>query len=234
MSALLSPDLIATRRRGDELKLAPLSAADRERAIEIAQEILYALGGLLGSTEEEVELCLGGIECTTREKKLKTALERLALSNSTFEAPTELAPVELRRMVFEEAARARAEMREKFDRKLVLSQVGERVGATREELERALFSDLKGAAELRAAPALSAEALVAMYEEAQLLGVFLRAVRVRARLRLENPAEVRKLFWKLKFRELLFRLEERGPGEYELQLEGPSSLLVSSTRYGLR
>ncbi|OQX67858.1 MAG: hypothetical protein B6A08_13430 [Sorangiineae bacterium NIC37A_2] len=234
MSALLSPDLIATRRRGDELKLAPLSAADRERAIEIAQEILYALGGLLGSTEEEVELCLGGIECTTREKKLKTALERLALSNSTFEAPTELAPVELRRMVFEEAARARAEMREKFDRKLVLSQVGERVGATREELERALFSDLKGAAELRAAPALSAEALVAMYEEAQLLGVFLRAVRVRARLRLENPAEVRTLFWKLKFRELLFRLEERGPGEYELQLEGPSSLLVSSTRYGLR
>lgn len=234
MSALLSPDLISTRRRGDELKLAPLSAADRERAIEIAQEILFALGGLLGSTEEEVELCLGGIECSSREKKLKLALERLALSNSSFEAPSELAPVELRRMIFEEAARARVELRENFDRRLVLQAIAERVGASVEQLDRALFSDLKGAAELRVAPAFSAEDLVATYEEAQLLGVFLRAVRVRARLRLESPADVRQLFWKLKFRELLFRLEERGSGEYELELDGPTSLLVSSTRYGLR
>lgn len=231
---MLSPDLIPVKRRGEELKLAALSAKDRERALELSQEISFALSDLVGRTQEEVELVLAGIECSAREKKLKAGLVKLALDAAHFDAQSELAPVEIRRLVFERAARARAELGEQFDRDALLAEVARGLSVAPQDLEKTLFSDLKGAAELRAAPEWRAEELVSDYIEAQLLSVFLRAVRVRAFLRLQEPSEVRGLFRKLKFRELLFRLEEERPGLYRLELEGPSAMLASSTRAGLR
>lgn len=231
---MLSPDLVQTRRRGEELKLVSFTAGDRERATELSREILYALSGLVGRTEEEVDLVLAGIECSPKDKKLLAGLTKLALDAVSFESNSELVPLDLRRLVFERAARERIRLGEGFDRGLLLSEIAREISTSVEELERALFADLKGAAELRHAPTIDAEALVETYIEAQLLSVFLRAVRVRAFLRLESPSEVRHLFWKLKFRQLLFRLEDEGEGNYRLELEGPSSLLISSTRYGLR
>lgn len=231
---MLGPDLIQTRRKADELKLVPLTPADRERALELSREILFALEGLVGRTEEEVEMALAGIECLPKDKKLREGLIKLALDSVSFESSSELVPAEARKLVFERAAAARIRLGAAFDRDNLLAEVAVELSSTPQDLERALFSDLKGAAELREVPRVGAEALVETYAEAQLLGIFLRAVRVRAFLRLENPADVRHLFWKLKFRELLFRLEEEAPGAYRLELEGPSSLLASSTRYGLR
>jgi len=63
--------------------------------------------------------------------------------------------------------------------------------------------------------------------------VLLRAVRIEAEVRASRPDAYRELFRKLKFRQLLFRIEPLAGGGYRLEIDGPMSLFGATTKYGL-
>jgi predicted nuclease of restriction endonuclease-like RecB superfamily len=96
-----------------------------------------------------------------------------------------------------------------------------------------LYADLRSAQRLESAPPHSAAALVTDYELTQVQSVLLRAVRIEAEVRAARPDAYRELFRKLKFRQLLFRIEPLEAGGYRLEIDGPMSLFGATTKYGL-
>jgi predicted nuclease of restriction endonuclease-like RecB superfamily len=81
---------------------------------------------------------------------------------------------------------------------------------------------------------LNADSLIEIYDVAQLQAVLLRAVQVRAWVECASVETYRDIFKKLKFRRLLFRIEENPGQGYRIDIDGPFSLFDSVTKYGLQ
>jgi hypothetical protein len=223
---------------GDELKLAGLSGRTRSRAIELAETYLAVARDHVGRTRGAFEQSCDDVSTSPRERKLSLGLRKLVEDRCAFEVDERVDARELRRTVFLEAsARRRAlALGEVFDRDALLADVaGARgLGETPGDILRGLYADLPEAAVLTAAPAGSGETLVDGYDLAQAQAVLLRATRVTAEVRCQNPAAYRYLFGKIKFHRLLFTLHRLGDGGFRVELSGPYALFSSVTKYGLQ
>lgn len=234
---MLAPEHVRARRRGDQLKLVPLTGADRERAGEFAEALLQTTRAEIGRVREEVELAWAALAPEPRDQQLFDGLVKLVSDACEFGAPLELEPAELRRRVFALASVRRRELPEgaALDREGLLAEIGAELGTTAEALERALYADLKGAQRLEAVEAgLTAESLVETYELGQLQAALLRAVRVTLLVRCRSAQGYRRLFHKLKFQRLLYRVEPQADGSHRIEVDGPFSLFESVTKYGLQ
>jgi predicted nuclease of restriction endonuclease-like RecB superfamily len=232
---MLPPELTRARKREGKLTLTALSAAERARAIEVSEALLSVTRGAIGCDREEVEAGWAGIDVAAKERKLLAALTHLVETRSEFSAPASAEPEQVRRRVFELAALRRSQLGEGelFRREDVLGEVAGELGLSAEALEQALYADLRSAQKLARCSVPSAGALVADYELTQVQSVLLRAVRIEAEVRAKSPDAYRELFRKLKFRQLLFRIEPLPGGGYRLDIDGPMSLFGATTKYGL-
>jgi uncharacterized protein len=232
---MLPPELTRARKREGKLTLTPLSAAERARATELAQALLEVTRAGLGQEREEVEAGWASVPAAAKERKLLLGLTHLVESRSEFTAPSGLEPESVRRAVFERAARLRAALPpgERLERDAVLQAVADELQTTPPELEAALYADLRSAQRLQRSLPTNAAGLVADYELVQVQSILLRAVRIRAEVRGASPDAYRELFRKLKFRQLLFRIEPLDGGGYGLDIDGPLSLFGATTKYGL-
>ena len=232
---MLPPELVRARRSGDALRLTRVTPAERQRARELSEDLISTCRAMVDQSEEELGQALSAVERSPREEKLFQGLKKLTLDACDLGAGTEMDAVLLRKLLFTEASRARFELSpgEQLRRDTVLLRVAESQGLTAAQLDEALFADLKGAARLRAAPELTPEELVSRWELAQVQGILLRAVRLEVRLRARSPLVLRSLLSRLRFRQLLLRVEDEGEGKYRLLIDGPFSLVDSVTRYGL-
>jgi predicted nuclease of restriction endonuclease-like RecB superfamily len=232
---MLPPELVRARRRGDSLELQKFPTAERRRALEMAEELLAFMRGAEGMSLDEVTELLGAVDRTSKEEKLFLGLKKLLLDEAEFGAAAVADPVALRRALFGRASQARRELAvgASLDRAALLAEVAQGFDITVAAAEEGLFSDSKGAALLTRVPGLAPVELVERYELAQLQGVLLRAVRVTVRLCAASPEVYRSLFRKLKFRQLLYRLSREEPG-YRIEIDGPFSVIESTTRYGLQ
>lgn len=233
---MLSSDLVRVRRRGEELHLTTIKGTERPEIEGIALGILNILETSVGQTWDEVAESLGAVERSPRHEKVWAGLKKLALDDSQFGMPLDVDARSLRTQVFDLASclRKAATPDRPFSREEVLGKVATELGVDAAEVEEGLFSDLKGAARLTSVTKLSPEGLVERYELAQIQGILLRAVRLRVLVECSGPDQARFLFQKLKFRQLLFRVEPVDGGLYELTIEGPFSLFDSVTKYGLQ
>jgi predicted nuclease of restriction endonuclease-like RecB superfamily len=151
-----------------------------------------------------------------------------------FDTGEDAHPEAVRRDVFTRASATRAALAaaERFDRSAVLAEVARARGTSAEEIERALFADLRGSHVLVAFERMSGPALVASYERAQAQAVLLRAVQVRAVVHCTSPHALRALFHRLKFLRLLHTVSRLGD-DLRIVIDGPFSLFESVTKYGL-
>jgi predicted nuclease of restriction endonuclease-like RecB superfamily len=232
---VIGPDLVRARKRNGTLSLPAMSPAARERAHALAEQVLAVISGCLGQTRSVVEEELSGLESTPPEKKLLSALKKLALDDSAFDGNAALDAPGLRREVFSRAALARQALAPgaHFDRNAVLSQVAAELNLTPEALESGLYSDLRSAERLLKAPSYDAEGLLVRHARAEVQAVLLCSVRVVAHVRCASAEQYRALFHKLKFRQLMFQLSAEAGGGYRIEIDGPYSLFESVTKYGL-
>lgn len=233
---MLGPELVRARRRGDKLHVSELSSKDRNDALALASLLLDTVRDAGDSSREDLSEALAQIPRTSRQEKLLLGLKKLVLDHCEFAHPLSGQAVSVRQAVFTAAAETRRNLglSENFDRQQVLAKVARGLNLEAAQVETALFADLKNSQRLLAPPALSPELLVAEYELAQVQGVLLRASRVTAEIECFGPDELRALFSKLKFRNLLFRIEPLGETTYRVEMEGPFSLFESVTKYGLQ
>ncbi len=234
---MLTADLVRARRRGGKLHLTPLSGRLRLRALELAERYLQLARMSVGKSREELDELCRAVPAPGNERKVAQGLLKLVLDRCEFETEAEIDPRALRQAVFVAAAarRREAERAEHFDREAVLAATAGTQGLSPARLEGLLYADLRAAQRLLSFNGTSAERLVADYELAGEQAVLLRALRVSVAIEIASPLTLRRLFSKLKFLRLLFRLESRdGPGRYRLEIDGPASLYRASTRYGLQ
>jgi uncharacterized protein len=232
---VIGPDLVRVRRKNGALVLPKPSADAMLRARALAEQVLSALTGLVSETRLVVEETLDELESTPQEKKLLSALRKLALDDSVFDGNAALDAPTLRREVFERAALARQQLAigARFERDLVLAESAASLGIAPEALEAGLYADLRSAERLLKAPPYDADGLLLRHARAEVQAVLLCSVRVVADVRCATPDQYRTLFQKLKFRQLLFRLSARAEGGYRIEIDGPYSLFESVTKYGL-
>ncbi|MES1184114.1 MAG: DUF790 family protein [Myxococcales bacterium] len=232
---MLPPELTRARKREGKLTLTPLSAAERARAAEVGEALLTVTRAGLGCDREEVEASWAAVPVAAKERKLLLGLTHLVESSSEFTSPVGVEPEAVRRAVFGRAAEMRAELGpgEYLDRAQVLARAAEELGISSEQIDEALYADLRSAQRLERCPVHNPSALVSEYELVQVQSVLLRAVRIEAEVRAARPDAYRELFRKLKFRQLLFRIEPLDDGGYRLEIDGPMSLFGATTKYGL-
>lgn len=231
----MSSEHVRVRRDKDRLLLLELSAKQRARATELAEQFLIAAEAHVGKTRGQLGDALALVELRPTERRLAEGLKKLVDDAIEFEQVAVAEPAVLRSEVFLRAAAARraASLETPFDRVRVLAESAEALGLQAAELEPALYADLRSAHRVIALPALDAASLVAEYESAQVKALLLRAVSVVAEVRCGNPDAYRALFQKLKFRQLLFQLEPLTGSGYRITIDGPFSLFEAVTKYGL-
>jgi len=232
---MLPPELTRARKREGKLTLSPLSAAERARATELGELLLAVTRAGLGRDREEVEASWAAVPVAVKERKLLLGLTHLVEARSEFTSPAGVEPDAVRRAVFTHAARMRAALGpgEYLERGLVLARAAEDLGVAVEVIDESLYADLRSAQRLERCAVHDSRALVAEYELTQVQSVLLRAVRIDAEVRAGRPDAYRELFRKLKFRQLLFRIEPLDAGGYRLEIDGPMSLFGATTKYGL-
>ncbi len=233
---MLTAEHVRAIRKKGELKLTKLDEAMRERAKEIAATYLDIFRAHYGRTREELEEALDAVELEPRERVLARGLKKLLEDRAIFEALDAIDPVELREELFKNAAASRKTMTDddRFDRKKVIAEAAERRSTTPEEIERALFSDLRSAQALENVEAVAPEVLVAEWIRGQTQAVLLRAVDVKVDIECSSPAAYRAIFRRLKFLRLLYTLEKSEDEEYyRLHIDGPFSLFEQVTKYGI-
>lgn len=237
---MLTAELVRVRRDAGkgELRVVPLSARMRPRALELAQTLLDLVREHLGRPREELEEAIAAVTTTPAERTILAGLDKLIEDRCEFDAPAGPPPEELRSEVFLRAAALRraaaGNLAETFDRQAVLAAVAQERGLGPEEIERGLYADLRGAHLLLRLMPVTAQELVDGYDTAQAQAVLLRAVRLLVEVHCASAAAYRALFRKLKFLRLLYRIQPLPAGGYRIEIDGPFSLFESVTKYGLQ
>jgi uncharacterized protein len=233
---MLTSDLVRATRRGGLLHVTPLGGKQRERAEELAQTYLDLALAHVGAAHHELKAAWAAVEVASREVKLAAGLTKLIEDACELEAESQIEPRQLRSELFSAAAAARRALaeHEPFERKALLERVGQPHALTPEQVEQALYSDLKSEHRLLRAPEMSPEQLLSRYDLAQLQAVLLKAVKVSAQISCATPEGYREIFRKLKFRRLMFEIRRETSGGYRIDIDGPFSLFESVTKYGLQ
>lgn len=233
---MLTTDLLRVRRRGGRVEPRYLRGADAARALGLAQSLGAVFAASVGRTRDELELALGGVEVGARDRLVGLGLRKLLADRGTFEVRSTLDPATVRRHVFAAAALAHREegLREGFHRRAVLERVAAELGTTADELDAALFADLRGSERLTAFEPTTPEALVERYNVGLAQAVLLRATRVIVELPTQPPQRYRRIFRAARFHGLLHVVRARPAGGYSIELEGPFALFEASQRYGLK
>lgn len=229
---MLTAELVKVRRKGDELVLAKLDAEERRGGVALADDLVRVAHEHVGRTRAELDEELDAIPIAAKDRKLGDGLRKLLEDACELDADERAPAEDVRREVFLRAAelhRAGA-----FDRAAVLAEIGARRGLEGEDVERALYADLRAAHVLREVAVASGETLVARYEASRAQAVLLRAVRVTVLVLCASPAAYRALFRRLKFLQLLATIHAVPGGGYRLEIDGPMSLFEATTKYGLK
>ena len=107
---MIGPDLVRVRKKNGALLLAQAIPEAALRARALAEQVLLVLSGAVNETRSVVEEALYELESTPQEKKLLSALRKLALDDSVFDGNAALDAPSLRREVFARAALARQDL----------------------------------------------------------------------------------------------------------------------------
>jgi len=229
---VLTADLASVRRRGDELRLAPVDARVRARVEALAATYGALARGAVGRAREDVEAAFREITVPATERRLAGAVLKLVRDGCVFEESDAEDSTALRRELFRRASAARRAGA--FERAAVVAALAAERAASPAAIDAGLFADRPGAQKLLAVEVESPARLAAGFELAQAQAVLLRAVKVTATVRARDAATYRRLFRRLKFLRLLPTIARVEGGGYRLEIDGPFSLFQAVTRYGLQ
>jgi uncharacterized protein len=248
---VLTADLVLARIYKGEVKPRYIDAEDPDK-LALAEALIAIFGGHEGRPRHELDAELDELVGTGTDFLLHRALAKLLFDRCTFDTESKVEPEKLRQRVFDAAADAyRRPLAAKvhsegeqhlfhFDRDGVLTATAaalaeaEDVELTPADVERGLYADLKDEQLLQEWKPCRPRWLLERYNVALAQGVLLRASELSIRLGKQPAKRQRELFRKIKFFQLLHRVESDGKGGWTIRLDGPVSLFKASGKYGVR
>jgi len=235
---VLTGDLVRARVSGKTIH--PVRVDPDQRAlVEVAEALCEAfqVAATERATRSELEETVDTVVEGRPRPKLTKGLAKLLFDRTQFEVAGQLAPAELRKIVFEHARTVGPLALEPgpFQRPVaqdVFEAVGEALGIAASEVSDTLYADLKQNQRIESFDARDADWLLHRYNVAQVQALLLRALELRVHLTDPTAARMRQLFRQVKFHRLLHRAR-RVDDTLEVVLDGPTSLFSQSTRYGM-
>jgi predicted nuclease of restriction endonuclease-like RecB superfamily len=190
-----------------------------------------------GWNRGEISAQLRDIEGVDTDHKITKGLAKLLLDKGEWDTISPIDPAELRQRVFVRAAAEAPLARNPgpTGRRVaadVLAAIAAELDTTEAVVTKALYADLKDENVLIKCALPSPEGLLHRYNTALVQAVLLKATWLRVELTETNPKYVRQLMRFLKFHQLMYRIESQNG--LTIQVDGPQSLLKSSTRYGMQ
>ncbi len=157
----------------------------------------------------------------------------------TFQTESVIPPEALRSQVFTTASRLwqdAAAQNRSFDRSAVLNLLQTQLPQqlTTDQIENALFADLKSEQRLAAFAEPTAERLIDRYNVALAQSVLLKSTRLELTLRGESPQRYRQLFRAIKFHRLIATAAPAAADQCVFRIDGPLSLFAATQKYGLQ
>ncbi len=229
---MLTADLALARRRGNSLELIAVDKKRRATLTEMGLALLEVFRKCEGESRESLERAYRAVDAGPRDVKLRDGLIKLLEDETTFETLVDIDPERVRETVF--SASTRAWRDGTFTREAVLAAAAAELGVALAHVEPALFGDLRGAQTIVKAPNLSLETLTTRFIDGQAQAVLLRATQIRVTFDALPAAAVRELYRRLRFLQLLFRVDKLPPSSYEWHIDGPLSMFQAGTRYGTK
>lgn len=237
---MLTTDLLRARIVKGRIQPAYLDTADPAN-LDLARQMIEIFHHHVERSRGELKAELRDFLGTGTAFLLHRGLAKLLEERCRFVAEAPIDPPRLRREVFEAAARAWGQAdgpgAYRFPREEALTAVGDALQLSPRSLEASLYADLRDEEILRELAAVEPDWLLRRYNVALAQGVLLRATSLRIELAPQPPRVATALFRRIKFFQLLHRIEacpEGPPGTWRIELDGPLSLFKSSQRYGLR
>lgn len=235
---MLTADLIRARVVKGEVR--PRYVATNEADVRaLAQVMADTFRAHLGKRRVDLDDALTTLTGEGTDYLLHRGLAKLLFDRSTYEVRSPIDPVDLRRAVFEAAAKVHPAVRtadalHPVTRADVLAEVAALLGVEVAAVEHGLFADLDDEQVMTAAPEIEGEALVQRYNVALAQAALLRATRLVVHLDEGDPARYRQLFRWVKFYRLIHKAERAEGGGWLLTLDGPVSVFQQSNKYGLQ
>ena len=232
---MLPSDLLISRYEGNAI--VPKRLTITPENLKKAQTLIDCFTSFQGQTRAELTQQLQELEGDQTDYRLQRGLAHLLhQSFSTFDTISPLDPVELRQLVFEEAAKTSPSLkRTQQTLKTIALSLSEKLNKEIlvEDIDKGLYADRKDNQILTAFDAPSPEALLHRYNLSQVQGLFYRAHRVVIQAYRNDPGEYKLLFRYIKLFRLMAYIEGEADLGFTLTLDGPTSLFQASTRYGL-
>lgn len=228
---MLTNDLVRARTKKGQVYPDYLDATSPE-ALERAEGLVEIFSAKIGAARSEIDGAVDEVVGYGTDFVLWRGLAKLLYDRSKFEVVAGADPIEIRRTVFELAAIGGGAYDE--DRRTaVISEAAARLGIEPHECEEGLYADLEQRQILISFKALTPVELLQRYNLALAQAILYRATRLTITLGDQDSNRLRYLFQALKFHRLMHRVK-RIEGGYEITLDGPSSLMSKSRKYGLQ
>ncbi len=226
---MLSGELIRVRVKGKELSpsfVDPAKPSIKARSEELLA--LYTRGVREGLSRGELADAVKDVIGDGTDHKLTRGMARILEDRAEFATESPIPPKELRARIFQATAAApsRAAATAAYE------ALAEELDCSPELLRRCLFADRKEEQRISALKVPDAPWLVQRYNVALVQACLVRAQDLKLTLRKPAPERVRQLLRYVAFHQLMHRAQ-MVQGDLVLTLDGPTSLLRQSTRYGM-
>jgi hypothetical protein len=226
---VLTSDLVRLKVRSGVVQPGWVDRSSN-RLLEIAQRLIELFHQHEGRSRGELDEALKLETGTSRDFRFRRGLAKLLLDRTDIAVASPLPPKEMRETVFEMAAAQHP--LSQTSRALILEQAAALYETTTQVIEDTLYADLAVNERVGACKAITSEGLLDRYNVALAQAVVLRSRSLKLHLRHPSPKRLRQLLRMMKFYRLLYAAEKTEQG-YVLRIDGPTSILTHSTRYGL-
>lgn len=234
---MLTTDLVRVRVSKGTLRPQYIDP-ERPGLLERAEALCALFEGHEGGTRGALDEAVADIVGDAADFAVTRGMAKLLDDRSEWDTVSPVDPVDLRRHVFEAAMAhhpvgLQPSAAHPVCRADVIAEVAEGLGVTPDEVEQALYSDLKAEQRMVRHRRLAPDALLDRYNVALAQGVLIRAHELRIDVAVDRPSKLRGLFRALKFHQLMHRTERVSSSRWRVTIDGPASLFEQSQRYGV-
>ncbi len=239
---MLTNDLLKTKVTGKIV--TPVLASETGKSFVLAQKVLQIIHEHMGKRRGELAQALQELSSIEVNHKLCKGLAKVAQDQCEFTSPTvevkgDLGARELRRFVFEKAAKLgpislHDSVPGRVAREKVLDIVAAELAVSSDAIIDFLYADQKEMEILTAPPKNQTPlGLIRRYNLALCQSILLQASCITLSIYSQDSRWLRLIFRRLKFYRLLFQVFQH-EDRLEIKIDGPQSLLKQSSRYGFQ
>ena len=235
---MLTKDLLRARAYKDQVR-PTLIKVDDPVLLSFAQDLItrFTLGLNNGVRRGDLEQSIKEAIGLSKNAKLLAGIARVLLNRCEFETRAAIDPKALRAQLFARATELGplALTPGPFGHPTaddIFSSLAVAHNTTPEALRTAMFADRKDQAVITKMRCKDAAWLLHRYNVALVQGILLQCKRLVVEVEDPSPARVRQLLRYAKFYQLIHRTQRNGK-LLSITLDGPTSVLKQSTRYGM-